>query len=207
MEPPSGNSGLHKPQKAMQRVIDFRLEVQGYVRLVGELGIGGLRVPEGARRCPFCEDGHWMRGHGSYGRFATGKDTAERTRVRRLYCKRTGRTVSLLALCLAPRKQHSFGVIGDYLEGRVVWGLSQRRAMERATKVNPSRQKGSYWEQCLIRGRSKAEVYLGSGRRHSSRGGLVASYIHRVQQGFKTLGQGLAIHNRRIHEQLGVWLL
>lgn len=191
----------------MQRIVDFGLGIKQYVDLVRERGVRGLRILEGVLACPFCEDGHPMRLHGDYERFAADRDWTELTRIRRLLCARTGQTVSLLPLCLAPGKQHTWVVIGSYLGGRLIWGLSPREAMENATRVNPSRQKGEYWERCLIDGRAKGEAYLGSGRRESSSGGPMASYIRHLKRGFKSLGDALAFHNRRIRERLGVWLL
>ena len=190
----------------MQRIVDFGLDGQGYVDLVRDKGVGGLAIPDWALECPWCPDRHRLRRHGSYGRYATSKEAADRTRVLRLLCKARGQTVSLLPLCLAPKKQHTFEVIGVYYEGRLV-GLSKQAAMERATRVNPSRQKGAYWERCLTEGRARAEIYLGSGRRESSTGSLDASYVRRLKQGFKSLGRALAVHNRRIRERFGVWLL
>jgi hypothetical protein len=190
----------------MQRIVDFGLDVHGYVDVVREKGIGALKVPGWALECPWCQDRHRLNLHGSYGRYATSKEAADWTDVRRALCKPTGQTVSFLPQCLAPKKQHSFEVIGVYYEGRLV-GLSQQAAMEQATRVNPSRQKGACWERCLSRGRARGEVYLGSGRREPGRGSLDGSYIRRLREGFKSLGQALAVHNRRIRERLGVWLL
>ena len=190
----------------MQIIVDFGLDGQGYVDLVRDKGVGELAIPDWALECPWCPDRHRLTRHGSYGRYATSKEAADRTRILRLLCKARGQTVSLLPQCLAPKKQHTFEVIGVYYEGRLV-GLSQQAAMERATRVNPSRQKGAYWEQCLIGGRAKAEAYLGSGRRESSSSGPMASYIRHLKRGFKSLGDALAFHDRRIRERLGVWLL
>lgn len=191
----------------MQRIVDFGLGIKQYVDLVRERGVRGLGIPEGALVCPFCEDGHRMSLHGDYERFAAERDWTELTRIRRLLCTRTGRTVSLLALCLAPGKQHTWDVIGCYLTTRILDGLSQQAAMAMATKVNPSRQKGAYWEQCLKRGRIKGETYLGSGRRDPSLGHRMASYVRHLKRSFICLGDALAFHNCRIRERLGVWLL
>lgn len=191
----------------MQRIVDFGLGIKQYVDLVRGRGVRGLRIPEWALGCPFCEDSHPMRLHGGYERFATDGDWTERTKIRRLLCMRRDRTVSLLPLCLAPGKQHTWAVIGSYLSGRLILGQSPREAMENATRVNPSRQKGEYWERCLIDGRAKGEAYLGSGRREASSSGPMASYIRHLKRSFTSLGDALAFHNRRIRERLGVWLL
>jgi hypothetical protein len=190
----------------MQRVIDYGVDVQGYVKRVRERGVWGLGVPEEALECPWCEEGHRLHRHGSYERYASWAEGAEQTQIGRLLCEVVGRTVSLLPACLAPRKQHSWAVVGRYFEGRVS-GLSQRGAMEAATRVNPSRQKGAYWEHCLMEGRVRAEASLFRGRRQGSRGHEMASYVHRLRQGFPSLGEALAMQNRRLHERLGVWLL
>jgi hypothetical protein len=191
----------------MQIVVDFGLGCKQYVKFVRERGIAVLPIPDWALECPFGHGKHRLRRHGSYRRWATSKDSSDLTEAVRLLCVLKGWTVSLLPLCLAPKKQHDWIVIGQYLQGRLIENLSRIEAMQRATTVNPSRQTGEYWERCLIRGRPKAETYLGSGRRESFRGNTVASYIRHLKEGFKSLGDALAFHNRRIRERLGVWLL
>lgn len=207
VKPPSGKLQAPQATRGMQIVVDFGLGSKEYVGLVSERGVAGLTIPDWVLWCPFCEKKHKLQFHGSYGRFATDGKTSQWTYLRRLYCVIKRLTVSLLPSCLAPWKHHSFEVIGDYFEGRIVAGLSQTAAMEKATKINPSRQKGAYWEQCLIDGRPNGEAYLGSGRRESFRGNTLASYIRHLKRGFKSLGDALAFHNRRIRERLGVWLL
>jgi len=72
---------------------------------------------EHARRCPFCRDGHRLRLHGHYHRFALvpGHRDPVRLPVRRLFCPRTGTTVSLLPDFCMPRRQHGPAILGEFL--------------------------------------------------------------------------------------------
>ena len=85
------------------------------------------------RRCPFCPDGHRLRIHGWYHRFALlpGSQEACRIAVLRLLCPRQGRTVSLLPDFCLPRRQHGPGLLGLFLAA-LLNGSSLLKALQRA---------------------------------------------------------------------------
>lgn len=70
----------------------------------------------GALGCPFCPDGHDLRRHGWYERWAVVPEGASfvegRVRVRRLLCARARRTVSLLPDFCLPRRQYGAEAVG-----------------------------------------------------------------------------------------------
>lgn len=191
----------------MQIIVDFGLGVQGYLELVRREGVRGLPVPEGARECPFCEDGHRLRRHGSYGRGVVKQRESDETRVIRLLCEVMGRTVSLLPHFLAPGKQHTWEVIGTYLEGRHLEGGTKVAAMEAATQVYAARQKGSYWTKCLEENGVRIQSYLGTIRSRVCSSPTASALVEALARGFPSLAEALAVHNLRIRQRLGVWLL
>ena len=95
-------------------------------------------LTEDLRACPFCPDGHRLRSHGSYRRFAIVEGGAvHRIPVLRLLCPRLGRTLSLLPDFCLPGRQHGPAVLGAFLEALVLSGLTLVGAMRRARPDAP----------------------------------------------------------------------
>ncbi|HEM61828.1 MAG TPA: hypothetical protein ENO24_06025 [Chloroflexi bacterium] len=189
----------------MQKIIDFGLDVKGYVDLVSREGVRGLAIPEEARECPFCPESHRLENHGRYGRFIDEGEWVYKAWILRLLCVIEGKTVSLLPSFLAPKKQATWKVIGTYFSKRHIEGLPQEAAMAAATKTNPSRQKGAYWDHCLEKNAARALGYLRPQR--TQEGSLLPRLVHHLHQGFTTLGDALLVHNQRLHARFHVWLI
>jgi hypothetical protein len=89
----------------------------------------------GALACPFCPDGHDLRRHGWYQRWALlpeGPCVAERrVRVRRLLCPRVRRTVSLLPDFCLPRRQYGPEAVGLLLHLYAILRQGLLRAFQR----------------------------------------------------------------------------
>jgi hypothetical protein len=75
-------------------------------------------VSKETRKCPFCADGHALRLHGWYQRWALFPDPerSQKLPVRRLYCPRVRRTVSLLPEFCTPRRQHGPAILALFLK-------------------------------------------------------------------------------------------
>ena len=179
----------------MQRIIDFGLDVQGYVDLVKVVGVGALVLPEWAWRCPFCKDRHKLSRHGSYWRYVITRRDIHQTRIRRLLCEVHGKTVSFLPSFLAPGKQHCLGVMGRFFEERMK-EKSLEEAIEAATQNRPSKKKGQYWERSLEAKSSVTQTYLAGLRRRERKG---TTMLQRIMTGFKTMAEALMAHNLRMH--------
>jgi hypothetical protein len=135
------------------------------------------------------------------------QEEATTTWIRRLLCAVIGRTVSLLPEFLAPGKQHTWEVMGKYLQGRHMEGLTKVAAMEAATRVNPTRQKGSYWTGCLEDNGLRIQSYLSTSRPRVPSGPTASALVQALAKGFPCLAEALAQHNLRMRQRLGVWLL
>jgi hypothetical protein len=96
----------------MQRVCQVAGGVKDYLKDPDRL------ISEETRRCPFCAGGHALRRHGWYWRWALFPDpeAPRKIPVRRLYCPRVRRTVSLLPDFCIPRRQHGPAILALFLK-------------------------------------------------------------------------------------------
>jgi hypothetical protein len=96
----------------MQRVCRVKGGINRY------LADPGCLVSGETRKCPFCDDGHALQLHGWYRRWALLPDPEppRRLPVRRLYCPRARRTVSLLPDFCMPRRQHGPAILAMFLK-------------------------------------------------------------------------------------------
>ncbi len=110
----------------------------------------GMLVSPDTRRCPFCGDGHRLRLHAWYLRYALLPDPEPPMRipVRRLLCVAKGRTVSLLPDFCLPRRQHGPAILGAFL---VAWAL-KGRPLVRALQTVRDHVAGHSVAQSLLRG-------------------------------------------------------
>ncbi len=146
LQGPRCSRGTRSPQQQslLQKIIAIRVSVHEYIALPQVLLTEDLRV------CPFCPDGHRLRSHGIYLRFAIVEQGAEhRIPVLRLLCARQGRTLSLLPDFCLPGRQHGPAVLGVFLETLILGGLTLTGAMRRARPDTPS---GHSLPQSLLRG-------------------------------------------------------
>jgi len=128
----------------LQKIIAIRVSVHEYI------GRPQVLLTEDLRVCPFCPDGHRLRSHGSYLRFAiVEQGTEHRIPVLRLLCVRTGLTLSLLPDFCLPGRQHGPAVLGVFLEALILGGLTLTGAMRRARPDSPI---GHNLPQSLLRG-------------------------------------------------------
>lgn len=130
--------------RLLQKIIAIRVSVHEYIAHPQVLLTEDLRV------CPFCPDGHRLRSHGSYLRYAIVEEGAEhQIPVLRLLCVSTGHTLSLLPDFCLPGRQHGPAVLGVFLEALILGGLTLTGAMRRARPDCPS---GHSLPQSLLRG-------------------------------------------------------
>jgi len=188
----------------MQRIVDFGLDVKEYVNLVSRLGVRALVIPVQFMLCPFCREPHRLWHHGSYSRFMDDGEQVHKSQILCLFCPIEGKTVSLLPHFLMPRKQATCKVMETYFTKRHIEGLPQAVAMAAATKTNPSRQKGAYWDRCLEK---KAPVLMAHLRpRRTEEGALLPRLVRHLLHGFASPGEALCVHNQRLHARFSVWL-
>lgn len=189
----------------MKKIVDFGLDVKEYVDLVSRLGVSALVIPAQFMLCSFCPKPHRLRRHGSYSRFIDDGEEVHKGQILRLFCPIEGKTVSLLPQFLMPHKQATCDVIGTYFTKRHMEKLPQAVAMAAATKTNPSRQKGAYWDQCLAK---KAPILMAHLRpRRTEEGALLPRLVRHILHGFASPGKALCVHNQRLHARFSVWLL
>ena len=146
----------------MQKIIALGVSVHEYIARPQVI------LTEGLRACPFCSDGHRLRGHGSYERFAiVERGAVHKISVLRLLCALEGRTLSLLPDFCLPRRQHGPEILGVFLEALILGGLTLRGAMRRARPDTPG---GHSLPQSLLLGfvgrLGRIRAWLAS-RRHS----------------------------------------
>ncbi len=91
------------------------------------------------RECPFCPTRHQLRINGWYKRWVLlpGDHVDHRIRVRRLLCRYTGHTVSLLPDFCLPRRQHGPEILARFLVGVALLGLSLLTALRSARPDAP----------------------------------------------------------------------
>jgi len=192
---------------AVQRV--FRVE--GGLKAYGDEPDMLLKVA-GARSCPFCPDGHRLRLHGHYHRFALLPDGVEvRLAVRRLLCAPTGQTVSLLPDFCTPRRQHGPEILGVLLHGYAVGGMPLLAALRAARPAAAGHSvaqalrdgflaRAGPIRAFLARLRHRAiEPPLASGRRRE-----VAALLVGLCLGFATAGHALVVHGVALHAMAGI---
>jgi hypothetical protein len=166
-----------------------------------------LLKPAGARRCPFCADGHKLRLHGHYHRFVLLPDGVEvRVPVRRLLCAPTGQTVSLLPDFCMPRRQHGPAVLGaflhSYAEGLpLLAALRSARPAAGGHSVAQSLRDGFLARAgpiraflARVRPRAIEPPATGSGRRRD-----VAALLVGLCLGFATAAQAFVHHGVDLH--------
>ncbi len=175
----------------------------------------GLLGPE-ARECPFCSDGHRLRIHGWYRRFALLPDPepAVEIPIRRLLCPATGRTVSLLPDFCLPRRQHGPHILGLFL---AAWALDGRFLLE---SLRAARRDAAWHSvaQSLLRGFLRRlpplQTYLASLRPRpipapkdirAERRSVTAALLG-LREGFCDLAAAFVQHGRVFHARFGLGL-
>lgn len=167
------------------------------------------------RACPFCEDGHRLRIHGTYERQALlpGRSGAEILTIHRLLCTRTGQTVSLLPDFCLPRRQHGPGILGLFLHA-FLRGADLVKAL---SSVRSEVQHHST-AQALVRGflekAGKIRTYLAAIRHRvvgcpktiPPRRRSLGALFYGLVQGFSDPSSAFTFHGWRFHQrfQLGL---
>lgn len=164
--------------------------------------------------CPFCRPPHPLWRHGWYSRWILLPDPAhpEHIPVLRLFCHKTGKTVSLLPDFCIPRRQHGPAFLAHFLKGIVVIGLglvAAYRALREETKSHST-------AQGLLQGfnsrRQKIQAYLARLRPRLEEAPdssppthkLLATLFHGLTQGFPDVDQAFLHHGLRFHRRFNI---
>ena len=187
--------------------------------------VGGIAAYEANKRilltaenlaCPFCADGHRLHRHGEYERYALLPDPEEprRISVQRLLCPQVGRTVSLLPDFCLPRRQHGPAILGCFLEGLLIQGLTLLGALRRVRRDAPGHSVAQTLRNGFIRREEIVSRYVT--RIDVARGGTHRNIpaaterpdklIRGLIQGFDEIGRAFVHHGRHFHSlfQLGL---
>jgi hypothetical protein len=111
----------------MQRICPVPGGIKSYLEAPGAL------LTEEMRQCPICTPAHRLRRHGWYERWGIFPDPEPSCRipVLRLLCVMTSRTISLLPDFCLPFRQHGPDILGPFLWGVAISGLSLSAALGR----------------------------------------------------------------------------
>jgi len=174
-----------------------------------------LLEAEGARECPFCGDGHRLRLHGHYSRFALlpGDQEPQRLPIRRLLCARTGRTVSLLPDFCLPRRQHGPAIVGTFLS-RYAEGAPLLAALRAARPDAPGHSVAQSLRRGFLTRAGPIRVYLArlraqvlepppspTGRRRE-----VAALLVGLCHGIATAAEAFVHHGVDLHARFQIGL-
>lgn len=99
----------------MQRICRVRGGVKAYLQDPGAL------VTQETRQCPFCATAHLLWLYGWYERWVVlpAREEPRQIAIRRLRCRHTGQTVSLLPDFCIPRRQCGVAVLALFLQAYV----------------------------------------------------------------------------------------
>lgn len=135
----------------MQRICVAGCDVKSYQANPGML------VNDRNCACPFCPDHHRLELLGWYQRYALFPgDLDFHLPIRRLVCRQTGKTVSLLPDFCIPRRQHGPAILGLFLAAVLIQGLSLLKALQ---QQRPSVTVHSV-AQSLLAGFSRRQSHL-----------------------------------------------
>ena len=190
----------------MQRVLEVTGGIKRYLS-----DPGCLVTPEN-RVCPICPIPHKLWRHGTYTRqvLLPDPDPVESIPVFRLFCARTGRTVSLLPDFCLPRRQHGPGILGRFLAA-YVRGIPLLDALRSVRGDAPSHGVAQSLRDGFLRRLTQLHAYLGPiraqpppevapGRRP------IALVFYRLIHGFSDVARALVHHGLRFHHTFGVGL-
>ena len=170
-----------------------------------------MLINEKSRSCPFCSDGHQMRLHGWYKRHAITPSpmAPHRIPVRRLYCTRTGRTLSLLPDFCLPRRQHGPAILALFLESFLLFRQTLLDSIHRARDEDTSHAVAQSLRDGFARRESLLRSYIEStepaGRTYTLRQRLT-KILEMLFSGFSRPDFALLHHGRCFHARFGVGL-
>lgn len=193
----------------MQRICRVPGGIKSY-----EAAPDGLLTEE-TRRCPLCEAEHALRRHGWYRRWAIFPDPEfpHRISVLRLLCAVTGRTVSLLPDFCLPLRQHGPDILGPFLVGVAIEGLSLSAALDRLRRASRHSVAWHLWRGFVKRA-TELQAYLAGCRvRAPTVPETVAPARRSVAQRVlslvgdeKDVAAAFRHHGRRFHGRFGLGL-
>lgn len=125
-------------------------------------------VIEDSRGCPFCADGHALRLHGWYWRWALFPDPEkpQKLPLRRLYCPHARRTVSLLPDFCMPRRQHGPAILALFLK-MFLAGTGPLQALRRVRRAAPCHSVAQSLRDGFIKRAVKIRAYLAQRQRRA----------------------------------------
>ena len=169
-------------------------------------------VSKETRKCPFCADGHSLWLHGWYQRWAEFPDPErpQNLPVRRLYCPRVRRTVSLLPDFCTPRRQYGPAVLALFLK-LFLAGACLLEALRNVRRDAPSHGVAQSLRDGFLGRAVQIRVYLAR-RRHRAveppeqirkDRRRLAELFFGLAAGFETPQAAFIFHTVRFHEAFG----
>jgi len=193
----------------MQRVCHVEGGINRY------LADPGCLVSAETRKCPFCEDGHALRLHGWYRRWALLPDPEPSGPiwVRRLYCPHARGTVSLLPDFCIPRRQHGPAILALFLK-LFLAGMCLRQALRSVRREAPGHAVAQSLRDGFLRRAVQIRAYLAQ-RRHraveitapvAQDRRPMAELFCGLVAGFESPPAAFTFHNVKFHDAFGVAL-
>ena len=160
------------------------------------------------RRCPFCESGHAMILHGWYCRqvILPAGGGCLSIPVRRLRCRATGRTVSLLPAFCIPRRQHGPGVLGLFLVHLFLRGMTLMESLRLARGEAPSHAVAQSLRDGFRRRCGRICEYLSGLGGRAPAADRPTAVVERLRAGYRRIQQAFTVHGRALHAASGLGL-
>jgi hypothetical protein len=186
----------------VQRVCEVRGGVSAYLRNPDML------TTAEARRCPFCGGGHVLGLHGWYFRqvILPAGEGCRRISVRRLRCRVTGRTVSLLPAFCIPRRQHGPGVLGLFLVHLFLRGMTLLGSLREARGEAPSHAVAQSLRDGFRRRSMRICEYLSGLDGCPVRADRLPGVVERLRAGCRQIRRAFTAHGLALHAASGVGL-
>ena len=186
----------------MQRVCEVRGGLAAYLRNPDMLATAE------ARKCPYCQSAHLLVLHGWYFRQAIlpAGEGCQRIPVRRLRCRATGRTVSLLPAFCIPGRQHGPGVLGIFLVCLFLRGMTLLGALKLARGEAPSHGVAQALRDGFRRRSGRICEYLSGLGGPAVEAEQMPAVVERLRAGYRQVRRAFMAHGRALHVATGVGL-
>lgn len=195
--------------RAMQRICPVPGGIKSYLEAPDALLTAELR------QCPICTPVHRLRRHGWYERWGIFPDpeSPHRIPVLRLLCAVTSQTVSLLPDFCLPFRQHGPDILGPFLWGVAIEGLSLSAALGRVRRGTRHSVAWHLWRGFSQRA-AELQAYVAGCRARAptvpetvapSRRAIAQQVLSLVTDG-TDVAAAFRHHGRRFHRRFGLGL-